>query len=128
MILGLLVGIPSIWLFDISADTAIHWIVYPVIILYIPFYIFVLPVLLRLVGIRATRSEIDYWARYCSIIFGVCGMTGIFYGMIGVAIGRLLFGLDENTAMLYVFLPIFILCIPIGVFLAPKHLKKVGIL
>ena len=43
-------------------------------------------------------------------------------------LSRWLFGLDENTALLWVWLPIFIAFIPFCIFILPKHLRKAGIL
>lgn len=54
--------------------------------------------------------------------------AGIFWGMIGAGLGRWILGLDENTAILWIGLPIFIAFIPYCIFVFPKHLRKAGIL
>ena len=71
---------------------------------------------------------IYYWTRYWIIVICSIVLAGIFWGSVGGGICRLLFGLDEETALLWVGLPIFIACIPYGVFVLPKALKKAGMI
>ncbi len=71
---------------------------------------------------------IYYWTRYCILIISSIGVAGIFWGMLGAGLGRWLFGLDEETALLYIGLPILIAFIPITIIFLPKHLRKAGIL
>lgn len=54
--------------------------------------------------------------------------AGIFWGMLGAGLGRWLLGLGEETALLWIALPIFIAFIPFCIFILPKHLRKAGIL
>jgi hypothetical protein len=61
------------------------------------------------------------------IIIGSMG-AGIFWGMLGAGLGRWLWGLDEETALLWIGLPIFLGFIPFCIFVLPKELRKSGIL
>lgn len=65
--------------------------------------------------------------RTCLIIGGSMG-AGIMWAALGVGLSRWLFGLDEQTALLWVGLPIFLAFIPFCIFILPKHLRKAGIL
>ena len=54
--------------------------------------------------------------------------AGIVWGMLGAGLGRWLLGLEEETALLWIALPIFVGFIPFCIFVLPKHLRKAGIL
>ncbi len=71
---------------------------------------------------------IYHWVRYWSIVVGLSQVSGIFWGMVGAGLARWLFDLEEETAMLWVFLPIYIALLPYCIFILPKDLKKAGIL
>lgn len=71
--------------------------------------------------------DLYYKIRYWIIIIGSTG-AGIFWGMLGAGLGRWLFDLEEETALLWIALPIFVGFIPFCVFILPKHLRKAGIL
>ena len=71
---------------------------------------------------------IYYWIRYWIIIISSIGVSGIFWGMLGAGLGRWIFDLEEETALLWIALPIFIGVIPYCVFVLPKHLRKCGII
>jgi hypothetical protein len=71
--------------------------------------------------------KIYHLVRYWLIIIGSMG-AGIFWGTLGAGLGRWLFDLEEETALLLIGLPIFIVGIPISIFILPKHLRKAGIL
>jgi hypothetical protein len=74
------------------------------------------------------------WRRLCAVI-QICMVVGgaavvgaIFWAMVVTGICRIAFGLDEDRAMLYVFVP---LCVAIAVCLIrflPKRLRKAGML
>lgn len=68
------------------------------------------------------------WIRTALIIAGAIGGAGTFWAFLIAGVIRLVFDLDEEAAMLWVALPIFILFIPFCVFVLPKHLRKAGIL
>ena len=72
--------------------------------------------------------KIYYWVRYWLVILSSIGVAGIFWGMLGAGLARWLFSLDEETALLWIALPIFIAFIPFCIFILPKHLRKAGIL
>lgn len=69
-----------------------------------------------------------YWVRYWIIIISSIGVGGVFWGMLGAGLGRWLFDLEEETALLWIALPILVAFIPISIFILPKHLRKAGIL
>jgi hypothetical protein len=77
---------------------------------------------------KVNWSAVYYWTRYWIIIISSIGISGIFWGMMGAGLGRWLFGLDEETALLWIALPIFIVSIPYCVLLLPKDYRKTGIL
>ena len=62
------------------------------------------------------------------MILGGSMGAGIMWAALGAAVSLWLFGFDENTALLWVGLPIFIAFIPFCIFTLPKHLRKAGIL
>ncbi len=63
------------------------------------------------------------------MVIGGAGLgAGIFWAMVFTGMVRLLFGLDEETALLWVGLPVLIAFLPFCVFILPKHLRKAGIL
>lgn len=72
--------------------------------------------------------KIHYWIRYWTIIILSIGATGIFWGGLAGGIVRVLFKIEEETALLWIALPIFLACIPICIFILPKHLRRIGIL
>lgn len=69
-----------------------------------------------------------YIAIRTSLILGGSMGAGIIWAALGSGLARWLFGLDENTALLWVGLPIFVMFIPFVIFILPKHLRKAGIL
>jgi ABC-type dipeptide/oligopeptide/nickel transport system permease subunit len=73
-------------------------------------------------------KDIRYAVRYSLAIISSILVVGIFYGAIAMALGRWLLGLDEDTALLWCALPVFIAFIPFCVFVLPKHLRKAGII
>lgn len=54
--------------------------------------------------------------------------AGLMWAALAVGLSRWLFELDEQTALLWVGLPIFLAFIPFCIFILPKHLRKAGIL
>lgn len=68
------------------------------------------------------------FVRTCMVIGGAGLGAGIFWAMVFTGMARLLFGLDEETALLWVGLPVLIAFLPFCVFILPKHLRKAGIL
>ena len=66
--------------------------------------------------------------RTIMVVGGLGTGAGIMWAALGAGLGRWLFGLDENTALLWVGLPIFIAFISFCIFILPKHLRKAGIL
>lgn len=73
-------------------------------------------------------SVIYYKVRYWMIIISSIGVGGIFWGALIGGIVRIIFDLEEETALLWIALPIFIAFIPYCIFVLPKHLRKAGIL
>ena len=69
-----------------------------------------------------------YVAVRTTLIVGGSMGAGILWAALGAGLSRWLFGLDENTALLWVGLPIFVAFIPFCIFVLPKHLRKAGIL
>lgn len=63
-----------------------------------------------------------------TLILGGSMGAGTLWAALGAGLARWLFGLDENTALLWVGLPIFVAFIPFCIFILPKHLRKAGIL
>jgi len=72
-------------------------------------------------------TKIYTTVRTWMILGGSMG-AGIMWAALGAGLSRWLFGFDENTALLWVGLPIFIAFIPFCIFILPKHLRKAGIL
>ena len=72
-------------------------------------------------------QKIYVTVRTCLIIGGSMG-AGLMWAALGVGLSRWLFELDEQTALLWVGLPIFLAFIPFCIFILPKHLRKAGIL
>jgi hypothetical protein len=70
-----------------------------------------------------------YVAIRTVMVVGGLGMgAGIMWAMLFTGLARLLFGLDEETALLWVGLPVLIAFLPFCIFVLPKHLRKAGIL
>jgi hypothetical protein len=70
-----------------------------------------------------------YLAVRTFFVVGGLGMgAGLMWGMLFVGLARWLFGLDEETALLWVGLPVLIAFLPFCIFILPKHLRKAGIL
>lgn len=74
------------------------------------------------------RWQKIYVAVRTTLIVGGSLGAGILWAALGAGLSRWLFGLDENTAVLWVGLPIFVAFIPFCIFVLPKHLRKAGIL
>ena len=66
--------------------------------------------------------------RTIMVVGGLGTGAGLMWAALGAGLSRWLFGLDENTALLWVGLPIFLAFIPFCIFILPKHLRKAGIL
>lgn len=66
--------------------------------------------------------------RTVMVIGGAWLGAGIMWAMLFTGLARLLFGLDEETALLWVGLPVLIAFLPFCIFVLPKHLRKAGIL
>lgn len=54
--------------------------------------------------------------------------AGLMWATLFAGLARWLFGLDEETALLWVGLPFMIAFLPFCIFVMPKHLRKAGIL
>jgi hypothetical protein len=66
--------------------------------------------------------------RTWMVIGGAWGGAGLFWAALFAGLSRWLFGLDEETALLWVGLPVLIAFLPFCIFVLPKHLRKAGIL
>lgn len=66
--------------------------------------------------------------RTTMIIVGSWLGAGTFWAFLTASLVRWLFDLDENTAFLWIGLPVFMLFLPFCLFILPKHLRKAGIL
>lgn len=66
--------------------------------------------------------------RTAMVVGGLGGGAGLMWATLFAGLARWLFGLDEETALLWVGLPVFIAFIPFCIFILPKHLRKAGIL
>jgi hypothetical protein len=74
-----------------------------------------------------SRDERYKKARKVVILFCAWGGAGGFWAAVFAGLARYFFGLDENTALLWVGLPVLILFIPFTIFVLPKHLHKAGL-
>jgi len=72
--------------------------------------------------------EIYYVVRASIILVSATVFAGIFWAALIAGLIRWAFDLDEETALLWIALPIFLGFIPFGVFVLPKELRKSGIL
>jgi hypothetical protein len=85
-------------------------------------------------GLPFLFSVLSLWPTvYLAVrTIGVVGGLGIGAGLLWAALfaglSRWLFGLDEETALLWVGLPVLIAFLPFCIFVLPKHLRKAGIL
>lgn len=66
--------------------------------------------------------------RTFMVIGGAWLGAGIVWAMLFTGLARWLFGLDEETSLLWVGLPVLIAFLPFCIFVLPKHLRKAGIL
>jgi hypothetical protein len=66
--------------------------------------------------------------RTVLVVVGLGLGTGLMWAMLFVGLARWLFGLDEETALIWVGLPVVIAFLPFCIFILPKHLRKAGIL
>lgn len=66
--------------------------------------------------------------RTVMVVGGLGTGAGLMWAALGAGLSRWLFGLDEESALLWVGLPIFLAFIPFCIFILPKHLRKAGIL
>jgi hypothetical protein len=66
--------------------------------------------------------------RTTMVIGGAWLGAGLMWAMLFVGLSRWIFGLDEETALLWVGLPVLIAFLPFCIFILPKHLRKAGIL
>jgi hypothetical protein len=70
-----------------------------------------------------------YLAVRSVIVVGGFGMgAGLLWAALFAGLARWLFGLDEETALLWVGLPVMVAFLPFCIFILPKHLRKAGIL
>lgn len=73
-------------------------------------------------------QQVYVTVRTAAIVGGLTIGAGIFWaGLIGGVI-RLMLNLDEETALLWIGIPIFVCFIPFGIFVLPKYLRRAGIL
>jgi hypothetical protein len=66
--------------------------------------------------------------QICAVVGGLAVGAAIFWAMIVTGIFRIAFGLGENTAMLFVFIPLFFCAVLFFVKALPKLLRKKGML
>ena len=66
--------------------------------------------------------------RTVIVIGGAWLGAGLMWAMLFAGLSRWLFGLDEETALLWGGLPVLIVFLPFCIFILPKHLRKAGIL
>ncbi len=99
------------WMLDANPLSLVVWIflmlLFPVLSIWPPVYL-------------AVRTWI--------VIGGAWLGAGLFWAALFAGLSRWLFGLDEETALLWVGLPVLIAFLPFCIFILPKHLRKAGIL
>ena len=109
-IIGVLGGVLG-WMLDADPLSLVVWLflmlLFPVLSIWPPVYVAV---------------------RTCMVIGGAGLGAGLFWAALFAGISRWLFGLDEETALLWVGLPVMIAFLPFCIFILPKHLRKAGIL
>jgi hypothetical protein len=66
--------------------------------------------------------------RALFIIGGAWVGAGLMWAALFAGLARWLFGLDEETALLWVGLPVLVAFLPFCIFILPKHLRKAGML
>ncbi len=66
--------------------------------------------------------------RTLMVIGGAWLGAGVIWAALITGLIRWLFDLDEETALLWVGLPVLVAFLPFCVFVLPKHLRKAGIL
>ena len=66
--------------------------------------------------------------QICAVVGGAAVGAAIFWAMIVTGIFRIAFGLGENAAMLFVFLPLFFCAVLFFVKALPKFFRKNGML
>jgi hypothetical protein len=66
--------------------------------------------------------------RTFMVIGGAWLGAGIVWAALFSILASWLFGLDEETSLLWVGLPVLIAFLPFCIFVLPKHLRKAGIL
>ncbi len=70
-----------------------------------------------------------YLAVRTFFVVGGLGMgAGLMWAALFAGLARWLFGLDEDTALLWVGLPVLVAFLPFSIFILPKHLRKAGML
>ncbi len=85
-------------------------------------------------GVPLLFSVLAIWppvylaVRTWMIIGGAWLGAGLFWAALFAGLSRWLFGLDEETALLWVGLPVLIAFLPFCIFVLPTHLRKAGIL
>lgn len=85
-------------------------------------------------GVPLLFSVLAFWppvylAVRAVIVVGGLGMgAGLLWAALFAGLARWLFGLDEETALLWVGLPVLISFLPFCIFILPKHLRKAGML
>lgn len=72
--------------------------------------------------------EIFRLIRTALILGGAWIGAGIFWGALFAGLVRMAFDLQEEIALLWIGIPIFIALLPFCIFVLPKHLRKAGIL
>lgn len=108
--LGVVGGVLG-WLLDANDQILVAWVIlnflFPVLSIWPPVYLAV---------------------RTLFVIGGAWVGAGLAWAALFAGLARWLFGLDEETALLWVGLPVLIAFLPFCIFILPKHLRKAGIL
>ena len=85
-------------------------------------------------GVPLLFSVLAIWppvylaVRKWMIIGGAWVGAGLMWAALFAGLARWLFGLDEETALLWVGLPVMVAFLPFCIFILPKHLRKAGML
>lgn len=86
------------------------------------------------VGVPLLFVVLSFWpplfiaVRKWMVLVGAWLGAGMAWAMVFASLARWLFDLEEETALLWVGLPVLIAFLPFCVFILPKHLRKAGIL
>ncbi len=99
------------WLLDANHLSVVVWVI-----------------LMSLFPVLSIWPSVYLAVRTWMVIGGAWVGAGLMWAALFAGIARWLFGLDEETALLWVGLPVLIAFLPFCIFILPKHLKKAGIL